>query len=49
MLDVNRRDIDINVYLDGYWCFIMYIRMFIRIGRIIGPSCVGFKSDYLSF
>ena len=43
MLDVNRRDININVYLDEYWCFIMYIRMFIRIG--IGPSCVGFKSD----
>ena len=45
MLDVNRRYIDINVYLDEYWCFIMYIRMFIRIGRIIGPCCVGFKSD----
>ena len=45
MLDVNRRDIDINVYLDEYWCIMMYIRMFIRIGRIIEPDCVVFKSD----
>ena len=45
MLDVNRRDIDINVYLDEYWCFMMYIRMFIRTRRIIGPTCVELKSD----
>ena len=48
MLDVNRRDIDINVTLNEYWCIIIYIRMFIRIGRIMETYCVGFKRDSLS-
>ena len=45
MLDVNRWDTDINVYLDEYWCIMMYIMMFIRIGRITEPDCVGFKRE----
>ena len=45
LCDVNRWDIDVNVYLDGYWCFMMYIRMLILIGKIIEPSCVRLKSD----
>ena len=45
MLDVNCRDIDINVILDKYWCIMMYIRMFIHIGRIMESYCVGFKRD----
>ena len=45
MLDVNRRDIDINVILDEYWFIMIYIRMFICIGRIMESYCVGFKRD----
>ena len=45
MLDVNCRDIDINVILDEYWCIMIYIRMFIHIGRIMESYCVGFKRD----
>ena len=42
---MNRRDVDINVILDEYWCIMIYIRMFIRIGRIMKSYCVGFKRD----
>ena len=50
MLDVNRRDIDINVILDEFWCacIMIYIRMFIHIGRQMESYCVGLKRDYLS-